>query len=64
MSDVYDSIEPDMKIEGTPFSPTRESIREFCEASLDFNPLHLDDEYMTGGFGKTRFTKKLIRPIA
>jgi 3-hydroxybutyryl-CoA dehydratase len=43
------------KITGTPFSPTRESIRAFCEASLDFNPLHLDDEYMKGNFGKTNF---------
>ena len=55
MSTTYDSIEPGLKIEGTPFSPTRESIREFCEASLDFNPLHLDDEYMKGSFGKTQF---------
>ncbi len=43
------------KITGTPFSPTRESIRAFCEASLDFNPLHLDDNYMKGNFGKTSF---------
>ncbi|MFO1197593.1 MAG: MaoC family dehydratase [Burkholderiaceae bacterium] len=43
------------EIEGAPFSPTRESIREFCEASLDFNPLHLDDDYMKGSFGKTQF---------
>ncbi|MEJ7932327.1 MaoC family dehydratase [Ramlibacter sp. AN1015] len=43
------------RITGTPCSPTRESIRAFCEASLDFNPLHLDDEYMKGSFGKTRF---------
>lgn len=42
-------------IQGEPFSPTRETIREFCEASLDFNPLHLDDEYMKGSFGKTQF---------
>ncbi|RYF35747.1 MAG: phosphate acetyltransferase, partial [Comamonadaceae bacterium] len=34
------------ELTGTPFSPTRETIRAFCEASLDFNPLHLDDEYM------------------
>jgi len=55
MTTAYDNIEPGLKIEGTPFSPTRESIREFCEASLDFNPLHLDDEYMKGSFGKTQF---------
>ncbi|MBN9410569.1 MAG: MaoC family dehydratase [Burkholderiales bacterium] len=43
------------KITGSSFSPTRESIRQFCEASLDFNPLHLDDNYMKGDFGKTNF---------
>jgi 3-hydroxybutyryl-CoA dehydratase len=49
------SIEAGQKITGTPFSPTRESIRAFCEASLDFNPLHLDDDYMKNNFGKTNF---------
>jgi 3-hydroxybutyryl-CoA dehydratase len=43
------------RIEGVPFTPTRESIRAFCEASLDFNPLHLDDDYMKGSFGRTNF---------
>lgn len=49
------TFEAGHRITGTPFSPTRESIRAFCEASLDFNPLHLDDEYMKGSFGKTSF---------
>jgi acyl dehydratase len=48
-------IAPGTQITGTPFSPTRESIRAFCEASLDYNPLHLDDDYMQGSFGKTQF---------
>ena len=34
---------------------SRESIRLFCDASLDYNPLHLDDDYMKGNFGKTHF---------
>jgi 3-hydroxybutyryl-CoA dehydratase len=55
MTNAIDAIQPGQRIEGTPFSPTRESIREFCEASLDFNPLHLDDNYMKGSFGKTTF---------
>jgi acyl dehydratase len=46
---------PGHQVIGTPFSPTRESIRDFCEASLDFNPLHLDDDYMKNSFGKTNF---------
>lgn len=48
-------VRPGTTIVGEAFSPTRETIREFCEASLDFNPLHLDDDYMKGSFGKTRF---------
>jgi 3-hydroxybutyryl-CoA dehydratase len=55
MNPTFDSISVGTRIEGVPFSPTRESIREFCEASLDFNPLHLDDEYMKNSFGKTQF---------
>jgi len=51
----FDELVVGYEISGSPFSPTRETIREFCEASLDFNPLHLDDEYMKGRFGKTEF---------
>jgi len=43
------------RIEGASFSPTRETIWEFCEASLDYNPLHWDDNYMKSDFGKTNF---------
>ncbi|WYX29005.1 MaoC family dehydratase [Achromobacter denitrificans] len=50
MTQVFDSLAIGQKIEGAPFSPTRESIRAFCEASLDYNPLHLDDNYMQGDF--------------
>lgn len=42
-------------IKGASFSPTRETIWEFCEASLDYNPLHWDDEYMQSDFGKSNF---------
>jgi 3-hydroxybutyryl-CoA dehydratase len=55
MTNAFDTLQPGQTIDGTPFSPTRESIREFCEASLDFNPLHLDDDYMKESFGKTNF---------
>jgi 3-hydroxybutyryl-CoA dehydratase len=52
---TYDDIAPGTAIEGKPFAVSRESIRAFCEGSLDYNPLHLDDEYMKGSFGKTHF---------
>lgn len=55
MTTTTATFEPGFRIVGTPFSPTRESIRAFCEASLDFNPLHLDDDYMKGDFGRTNF---------
>ena len=55
MNPAFDAIKTGQAIDGTPFSPTRESIRDFCEASLDYNPLHLDDNYMQGSFGKTQF---------
>lgn len=51
----FEKLSVGQEIIGVPFSPTRETIRDFCEASLDFNPLHLDDEYMKGDFGKTNF---------
>jgi acyl dehydratase len=36
-------------------SVTREMIKNFAEASLDYNPLHLDDKFMERKFGKTQF---------
>jgi|SRR5580658_65287 3-hydroxybutyryl-CoA dehydratase len=51
----FESLVVGGEIEGAPFAPTRETIREFCDASLDYNPLHLDDDYMQSSFGKTSF---------
>ena len=55
MNSAFNALEPGLAISGSSFAVSRESIREFCEASLDFNPLHWDDEYMKGSFGKTKF---------
>jgi 3-hydroxybutyryl-CoA dehydratase len=55
MTGSYELIRVGESIEGSRFAVTRETIREFCDASLDYNPLHLDDEYMRGSFGKTQF---------
>jgi 3-hydroxybutyryl-CoA dehydratase len=52
---TFDDLKPGDKIDGPSFAVSRESIRLFCDASLDYNPLHLDDDYMKGSFGKTRF---------
>ncbi len=54
-SSSFETLEPGLAISGLPFAVTRETIRSFCDGSLDYNPLHLDDQYMEGNFGKTQF---------
>src|SRR5487761_2320004 len=55
MTTTFESLKAGDSIEGPKFAVSRESIRLFCDASLDYNPLHLDDDYMKGSFGKTSF---------
>jgi acyl dehydratase len=55
MTATFESLGAGDTIEGPKFAVSRESIRLFCDASLDYNPLHLDDNYMKGNFGKTNF---------
>ena len=55
MTATFESLGAGDTIEGPKFAVSRESIRLFCDASLDYNPLHLDDDYMKGNFGKTNF---------
>jgi acyl dehydratase len=55
MPATFESLTAGDTIEGAKFAVSRESIRLFCDASLDYNPLHLDDEYMKGNVGKTSF---------
>src|SRR5438105_997035 len=55
MTTTFDSLGEGDVIDGPEFAVSRESIRLFCDASLDYNPLHLDDDYMKGNFGKTNF---------
>jgi 3-hydroxybutyryl-CoA dehydratase len=52
---VHENLQAGDAIDGPKFDVSRESIRLFCDASLDYNPLHLDDDYMKGKFGKTNF---------
>ena len=51
----FETLALGQRIEGPLFAVSRETIRAFCDASLDYNPLHLDDDYMQGSFGKTSF---------
>ncbi len=55
MTATFDNLSAGDVIDGPKFAVSRESIRLFCDASLDYNPLHLDDDYMKGNFGKTNF---------
>lgn len=55
MTTAFDTLSVGQQVNGPSFAVTRETIREFCDASLDYNPLHLDDDYMQGSFGKTQF---------
>src|ERR1700730_12654856 len=55
MTTTFESLSAGDTIDGPTFAVSRESIRLFCDASLDYNPLHLDDDYMKGSFGKTNF---------
>ena len=55
MTDPFDRLAPGDRLDGAPFAVSRDSIRAFCDASLDYNPLHLDENYMQGSFGKTKF---------
>jgi acyl dehydratase len=55
MTMTFESLAVGDAIQGPGFAVSRESIRLFCDASLDYNPLHLDDNYMKGNFGKTNF---------
>ena len=42
MTITFDSLADGDTIEGPKFAVSRESIRLFCDASLDYNPLHLE----------------------
>ncbi|MGC2810678.1 MAG: MaoC family dehydratase [Bradyrhizobium sp.] len=55
MTSTFEGLNAGDPIEGPKFAVSRQSIRLFCDASLDYNPLHLDDDYMKGNFGKTNF---------
>ncbi|OKO79800.1 phosphate acetyltransferase [Bradyrhizobium sp. NAS80.1] len=55
MSTSFENLAVGDTINGPKFDVSRESIRLFCDGSLDYNPLHLDDDYMKNSFGKTNF---------
>ena len=55
MAATFDNLSAGDVIDGPKFAVSRESIHLFCDASLDYNPLHLDDDFMKGNFGKTNF---------
>ena len=52
---IYKEIQVGHVIDGPSINVTKDMIREFAEASFDFNALHLDDKFMERKFGKTKF---------
>ncbi len=56
----FDAISVGDAIEGPAYATSRETIKEYAQASLDYNPLHLDDTYMQGDFGKTNFSGVIV----
>src|SRR4051794_8116757 len=58
---TFESLRAGDAIAGPAFAVSRESIRRFCDASLDYNPLHLDDDYMKGTF-RTPHSRPLSLP--
>ena len=57
---AFESIEIGSVIPGPAVANTREPIREYCYAFPDYNPLHLDDKFMEGSFGKTKFEGVIV----
>lgn len=51
----FEHVETGQTVTGRPFTVSRETIQQFADASLDYNPLHFDDDYMKGDFGGTQF---------
>ena len=39
MSNFFDTLNVTDRIDGPEFAVSRETIREFCDGSLDYNPL-------------------------
>ena len=48
MTTSFETLNAGDTIDGPAFAVSRKSIRLFCDASLDYNPLHLDDDYIKG----------------
>ena len=55
MTTTFESLQRRRQHRGAEIRGQPRIIRLFCDASLDYNPLHLDDDYMKGNFGKTNF---------
>ena len=56
MKDPYENIEVGDVINGSDMKIDQDKIAEFAEATLDYNPLHLDEKFMEStSFGKTKY---------
>ena len=55
MTTTFDSLSAGDAIDDRNLPCRGNSFALFCDGSLDYNPLHLDDDYMKNSFGKTNF---------
>ena len=56
LQEQFQSINEGDVVEGRPFTVTPDTIQAFGNASLDYNPLHFDPQWMEKqSFGKTSF---------
>jgi 3-hydroxybutyryl-CoA dehydratase len=46
MGTTFENLHTGDAIDGPKFAVSRESIRLFCDASLDYNPLHLETSWV------------------
>jgi acyl dehydratase len=58
---AYEDLEIDKQIIGEEIFIKKELPKDFAEASLDYNPLHLDPSWMDKtNFGKTKFKGVIV----
>jgi acyl dehydratase len=60
MTTSFENLNAGDSIDGPKFSVSRESIRLFCDASLDYNPLHLDGGIIMHGMNNFGLISRML----
>lgn len=60
-SDHFEAVSVGEEIKGAAFTVTTDTIQDFGDASLDYNPLHFDPDWMAkNSFGHTTFNTVIM----